>query len=186
LLGRFLVLALAWPLTACGGGDDSDNCAANSCGQAGAGSPRQPTSMLGDDAMSYAEAQETSNGSSAGGESTGYVLGTGDSSSRVSISTPGGRSDAAVRGQRGATWQWQGSECGSCDGAASRHGSEVCLDGSGAAIKSRWWGRGGECSCRRRTLLAGYRKRQHVGRLTSNSAPAIALGALDRLDLREY
>lgn len=70
-----LLLALSGlSLTACGGGDDTDTCAAMSCGRAGSGSPRESTSLLGEGAMSYAEAQETSNGSSAGGEPTGYTL----------------------------------------------------------------------------------------------------------------
>jgi hypothetical protein len=71
-----LVLALSGvALTACGGGGENDNCAASSCGQAGSGgSQSQATSLLGAGATSYAEAQETNNGSSAGGESTNYVL----------------------------------------------------------------------------------------------------------------
>lgn len=70
-----LVLALSGvPLFACGS-DQSDVCAAISCAQAGSGgSQGKATSLLGAGATSYAEAQETNNGSAAGGEPTGYVL----------------------------------------------------------------------------------------------------------------
>jgi hypothetical protein len=57
-------------LIACGG---EDKCADNHCAAAGSGGPQEPTSLLGDGATTYSEAQEPSNGSSAA-ESTGYAL----------------------------------------------------------------------------------------------------------------
>lgn len=69
LIWAFTLSSLA--LVACGG--ESDKCADSDCAAAGSGGPRRPKSLLGDDAMSYSEAQESANGSSAP-ESTGYTL----------------------------------------------------------------------------------------------------------------
>ena len=58
-------------LLACGG--ESDKCADSDCAAAGSGGTQHETSLLRDGAMSYSEAQESANGSSAP-ESTGYTL----------------------------------------------------------------------------------------------------------------
>jgi hypothetical protein len=68
------VLALSsLSLIACGGDDATDKCTGSSCAAAGSGGGKQSTSLLGDGAMTYSEAQESSNGGSTA-ESTGYVL----------------------------------------------------------------------------------------------------------------
>ena len=61
----------------CGGEERCNHAGSSSyTGEAGRSSPQQPasTSLLGDAAAMYSEAQEASNGASMNGEPTGYVL----------------------------------------------------------------------------------------------------------------